>query len=327
MKHFNIFENLGPDAITVYEMLNLQDRYPDLDKGELSSYKSRLELRISLLKEFAEKNKIPLSIDRISAAIPDVDQSLLEEICRALNMPDRSVPLERNEGKRIILFNGGPGTGKSRRIRELDLPADTIVLDRDALFNRLPPYPRLKKEYPDHATHAVASEAILYNERDAYRCAILSNAGSIVADCTMSYLDLGLEMIAFAQRHGYYVTVINMDCPIEEGMKRNEIRAAETGKTINRKMLYESHVRCALHFFEYRKKADASESWYNDAHIQNRLTSSTKRQHDGTIIETIKDKTAFESLKQKCTLPLDNPSWSANFEEFLEQRKHNNIDK
>ena len=316
----NIFENLGRDDITVHVMLNLQDCYPDLDEGALSSYRSRVKLRVSLLKEFAEKNIMSLGIDRISAAITDVERTLLKETCSALNIPEGPVPMERNEGKWVILFNGGPGTGKSRRIRELDLPADTILLDRDALFNRLPPYPRLKKEYPDHATHAVASEAILYNERDAYRYAILSDAGHVVVDGTMSYLDLGLEMIEFAQRHGYCVTVINMDCPIEEGLRRMEKRAAETGKTINRKLLYESHVRCALHFFEYRKVSDATESWHNDTGVQDFLIAYTKKQHDGTITETIKDKTAFEALKHKSTLPLDKPIWSPSFEEFLEQR-------
>ena len=228
----NIFENLGPDDITVHVMLNLQDRYPDLDKEALYSYRSRVELRVFLLKEFAEKNNLSLGIDRIYAAITDVERTLLKETCRTLNIPDRAVPMEKKEEKWAILLNGGPGTGKSRRIRELDLPADTIVLDRDALFDRLPPYPRLKKEYPDHATHAVASEAILYNERDAYRYAILSDAGHLLVDSTMSHLDLGLEMIEFAQTHGCYVTVINMDCPIDEGLRRMEKRAAETGKTV-----------------------------------------------------------------------------------------------
>lgn len=316
----NIFENLGPDDITVHVMLNLQDRYPDLDEEALSSYRSRVELRVSLLREFAEKNNLSLGIDCICLAITDVERMLLKGTCRAMGIPGRAAPLEKDEEKWVILFNGGPGTGKSRRIRELDLPADTIVLDRDALFDRLPPYPRLKKEYPDCATHAVASEAILYNERDAYRYAILRDAGHLLVDSTMSHLDLGLEMIEFAQTHGYYVTVINMDCPIDEGLRRMEKRAAETGKTINHKLLYESHVRCAFHFSEYRKVADATENWHNDADIQDYLIAYTKKQPDGTIKETIKDKAAFEALKHKSTLPLDNPCWSANFDEFLEQR-------
>lgn len=316
----NIFENLGPDDITVHVMLSLQDRYPDLDEEALYSYRFRVELRITLLKEFAEKNNLPLDKGSICAAITDVERMLLKETCRALNIPNIAVSIKSNEEKWVILFNGGPGTGKSRRIKELDLPTDTIVLDRDALFDRLPPYPRLKKEYPDHATHAVASEAILYNERDAYRYAILSNAGHLLVDSTMSHLDLGLEMIEFAQRHGYYVTVINMDCPIEEGLRRMGKRAVETGKTINRKLLYESHVRCALHFFEYRKVADATESWHNDADVQDYLIAYTKKKKDGTITETIKDKDAFEALKHKSTLPLDNPCWSASFKKFLGQR-------
>ena len=316
----NIFENLGREDITVHVMLSLQERYPDLGEEAVYSYRSRLELRISLLKEFAEKNSLSLGIDRIFTAITDVELTLLNDICNTLNIPDKAEPVARNEGKWVILFNGGPGTGKSRRIKELDFSAETIVLDRDALFDRLPPYPRLKKEYPDHATHAVASEAILYNERDAYRYAILSNAGHILVDGTMSYLDLGLEMIEFAQRHGYYVTVINMDCPLEEGLRREKQRAAETEKTINHKLLYESHIRCALHFFEYRKVADATENWYNDANVQNHCIAYSKKQQDGTIIETIKDKTAFEALKRKSALPLDNPSWSPSFAEFLEQR-------
>lgn len=316
----NIFENLGPDDITVHVMLNLQDRYPDLDEEALYSYRSRVELRVSLLKEFAERNNMSLGIDRICAAITAVDRTLLKETCRTLNIPERALPVERNEGEWVILFNGGPGTGKSNRIQELDLPADTILLDRDALFDRLTPYPRLKKEYPDHATHAVVCEAILYNERDAYRYAILSDAGHLLVDGTMSYLDLGLEMIEFAQRHGYYVTVINMDCPIEEGLRRMEKRAAATGKTINRKLLYESHVRCALHFFEYRKVADATENWYNDSDVQNHLIAYTKKQPDGSIIETITNKRAFEALKYKSTLPLDNPVWSPYFDGFLKKR-------
>ena len=59
----NIFENLRQDDLTVHVMLNLQDRYPDLDPEALSSYRSRVELRVVLLKEFAEKNNIPLGID------------------------------------------------------------------------------------------------------------------------------------------------------------------------------------------------------------------------------------------------------------------------
>jgi len=333
----DIFENLDAESIAVHEMLKLQDRYPDLEGDKLSSYKNRVKLRLCLLCEFADKNNLGISLDRIKEAITGVDEDLINEMFGELDH-ESSDSDTKKAGGRVVLFNGGPASGKSSLIQEMDLPEDTVFLDRDSLFAKLPPYTRLQEEAPDNATNCVVTEAIMYNERDAYRYALLSNAKTIIADGTMSYLDLGMEMIRTGQQYGYKVEVINIDVEVNEAIIRAKGRARKYGKTINKKLLYESHVRCALHFFHYVRIADHVQNWNKtgDKGKEFMFASSEKVPKDQApeesamvkiypagdevIIYTITDKYAYGALIEKSMLPLDNPSWPPNYDVFLEQR-------
>ncbi len=303
----DIFNNLNKDNITVHVLMDMQKRYPNLTKSELISYYNRTKLRVSLLVKFAKSNSLAVNEDLIKRVIPKINSGMLDKIFDELYINSNLYQSKNTKGW-VYLLNGGPATGKSMFIQNMKVPPNTITLDRDSYFEHLTPYKRLTIEHPNHATHAVVCEAILYNERDAYNYALIAGAENILVDGTMSYIDLGIEMIQNAKENGYKVKVINIDCPIELAIERAEKRAKQTGKTINTKLLYESHVRCAKNFFEYKKIATATENWLSTQNGELNLSANS---------EKIFNKQAIKNLRDKGELPLDNPSWPANFDDFL----------
>ncbi len=271
----DIFESISPGQLSLHVMLNLQDAYADARRGGTpmpqswyEAYVGRVKLRVELLVEFAVANALALHFPYVKASLDDVEPEMLQwafDTVLAEKQLAVSAPKPKSvEPGMVILMCGGPGSGKSEMIKNGNIPEGGIILTRDAIFPRLSPYNRLQKEAPNSATHTVVTEAILYNERDRYRYALLSQANFIMVDSTLSYTDLGRQMIRAAQRLGYMVEVLHVDTDIEIALKRAEARAAITGVTINPKLLIESHVRCAANFFSYMQEADFTENWDNN---------------------------------------------------------------
>ena len=343
----DLFEILEPPALTVQLYMKLQEQYnhasDSMSPEEMISYRNRVRLRLTILHDFATIHHLPIDLTRVKEAAPDIPFPLLENIYPAIADSDREAsPFSKTEEKKVILFNGGPASGKSAMMKELDLPEDTLFLDRDAIFPHLLPYQRLQKEQTDDAVHCVVTEAIMYNERDAYRLALQSKHPVIVVDGTMSYRDLGEEMILIAQDYGYKVHVINTDVDLGTALARAQKRAIKKHKAINHKRLYESHVRCAANFFHYLKLADYTENWDRsgekgqafqfacskkilsnevDAHLQEQDNKSFKiqtlPQGNHVIIHTIKDSATYQRFQKKSQLPLHEPDWPENYQELL----------
>lgn len=302
-----LFDTLTENDVTVNILMDMYRRYPKLTKKELSAYTERTELRIDLLLAFAKKHKLTISKEFVKQALSNVQEAIVDNVLAKQDIPE-TIDIKAPKKGWVYLLNGGPASGKSRSIKKMKLPKNTIQLDRDSYFEHLTPYLKLAHTHPNHATHAVVCEAILYNERDAYRYALLAGAENLLVDGTMSYRDLGMEMIKKAKKKGYKVKVINIDCPVELAIKRAKVRAEKSGKTINEKLLYESHVRCAKNFFDYQKKADETESWVSQSNGTPYLSSKNGEVFDADAIAT---------LKAKGKMPLDNPSWPPNFDDFL----------
>ena len=340
----DIFEKLAPPGITIHEYLNLQEAYKadpnSMSDEEITSYKNRLALRLKILMDFAKKNALPANFELVKKSIPDAPEALLKDIFES-NYKNEDFDEKNRNPSEVILFNGGPASGKSYLMARLDLPKNTVHLDRDSLFPLLTPYERLQKEAPEHAVHAVVTEAIMYNERDAYTYALLCGVGMIIVDGTMSYLDLGIEMIKRAQEYGYKARVININIDLDVAQERAAKRAIKKNKLVNPKLLKESHVRCAYNFFEYVKIADACENWDKNGEKEDTFLFGTSKRRlkseagdiepssnikiyedgDHIVIYEILDEGAYNKLVEKSQVELKDVSWAPNYEEFLAQRK------
>ncbi|NDF12305.1 MAG: hypothetical protein EB060_05790 [Proteobacteria bacterium] len=298
----NYFDKLDAGDLTILAYLNLQDAYEDAArKGEpmpevlQQVYMERLALRISILIERLAEHNIPVYFPRVQKALADVQPAILKHVfdhvvaARGTAIVDAEpAPPETEVPPTILLMSGGPASGKSTMIEKNEMAKKGLLLSRDVIFPALTPYIRLQTEAPELATHTVVTEAIYYNERDAYRYMVFAKIPLIVVDGTMSYTDLGLEMITFAQAEGYFVHVIHVDTDIDAAIARAEERAAATGKTINAKLLRESHVRTAANFFKYMEVADFTQSWSNDEKngVMDKYAVSVK-----TTLEEVMDST------------------------------------
>src|ERR1035438_4714698 len=130
----------------------------------------------------------------------------------------------RRESPTLCLVMGGIGTGKSTMIESKLAPEqpNAMVIDADKLWMEIPEYQALAMaDWRMAADRTYAEVRILRDE-------LLAEAAARRLDIILEAGDGGdhlQEVASFMIQAGYVISVVAVDCPVEEALKRMQYRA------------------------------------------------------------------------------------------------------
>ena len=179
---------------------------------------------------------------------------IVDEIVKSADSPP--------EGKKPVafLFGGGSASGKSSIISSAVEPVIQKSglkfgsVDSDAIKKQIPEYEHFIKQNPELAAKRVHNESSdIANE--AIDKLIAQNK-CFCFDGTMKNFDKYFKLIHKLKQAGYEVNIVSADVPTEEAIRRSELRAKKTNRTVPEGIIRGSHGGFALTFPKLIKEVD-----------------------------------------------------------------------
>lgn len=144
----------------------------------------------------------------------------------------------------VVMLGGGAAAGKTS-IRNMlidmfrDEGEDVLVSDSDELKKMLPEYERLVNEDPDNMATILHDESsdlatMLYVRAVAQKL-------NVIMDGTMKNVMKYSRFIQIAKSHGYIVSAVVADIPLEVAIERAEIRFQIEKRKVPLEVIKESH--------------------------------------------------------------------------------------
>jgi len=153
-----------------------------------------------------------------------------------------------------ILMMGGPASGKSSALRELDLEG-FAVLDSDWVKTQIPQYSEARAADARDAAfsvHAESSDVVSRAFIEARK-----NRLNIVMDGTGKSVDKYLRYIDALKRAGYDVKIVFVHVDGETAWARAKKRAEETGRWVPEEIVRGAYGKIPYNLGTYAQKADS----------------------------------------------------------------------
>lgn len=174
---------------------------------------------------------------------------------------------KKGEKPLCILLGGGSASGKStirRAVIQEDLDENKIkagTVDSDDIKLELPEYTEFQKQDVSSAAFRIHQESsdIVDEAIDS----LIYEQRNFIYDGTMKNPRKYKKIIKNLKDAGYEVRVIGADLPIDEAIKRSEIRARREGRNVPRSIIEGSHRGFAASFSEIAELADDYELYDN----------------------------------------------------------------
>jgi predicted ABC-type ATPase len=180
-----------------------------------------------------------------------IDRQLLYEFLVAQRLAQSSAQAEQLEA---ILTMGGPGSGKSTVLRQLDLCQTGTIINADDFKADLVEYQVALAAKDRLAASRVHEESSLMARRT--RNESIHTKRSFCWDGTLSDREEALRLIEILQSRGYHVTVIGAMLPTQLGIERVIARGERTGRFIPLEVVTDSYEQIAQHAEEVAIAAD-----------------------------------------------------------------------
>lgn len=174
---------------------------------------------------------------------------------------------KQGEKPLCILFGGGSASGKStirRLMVQPDLDENGIkmgTVDSDDIKSELPEYQEFQKQDVNSAafrTHQESADIV-----DEAIDALVYHQRNFIYDGTMKNPYKYKRIIQNLKDAGYEVRVVGADIPLDEAIKRSEMRARKEGRNVPRSIIEGSHRGFSSAFSEIAELADDYELYDN----------------------------------------------------------------
>ncbi len=153
-----------------------------------------------------------------------------------------------------ILMMGGPASGKSSALRELDLEG-FAVLDSDWVKTQIPQYSEARAADARDAAFSVHAESSDVVSRAFIEAR--NNRINIVMDGTGKSVDKYLRYIDALKRAGYDVKIVFVHVDEETAWERAKNRAEETGRWVPEEVVRGAYAKIPHNLGTYVQKADS----------------------------------------------------------------------
>jgi predicted ABC-type ATPase len=187
----------------------------------------------------------------LASRVASVHQRILKE---ALNV----APAEPGEQKRAIMTMGGPASGKSSMLKDIDT-SRFVKVDPDSIKEQLPEYQKNVADRNNtfrgaawHA-HAESSDVAKTIMREA-----IKNGNHLIVDGTGRDTKSFLAKMDMLKAAGYTVHVAMPHLPVEQGMKRMSDRAQVNGRYVPDHIVKEAYQTIPKNFSTIAARADSA---------------------------------------------------------------------
>lgn len=162
-----------------------------------------------------------------------------------------------------ILMGGGTASGKTAiRILAVDSEennSDIIIIDPDMIKEYIPEYQKyadssMPKEVEEAAAH-VHDESTHIANRLLEHC--VKHSYDFVYDGTMKNLQKYTNLIRFLKENRYKVKALYADIPVEEAIRREEVRFKNDNRKVPDSVILESHEKAPSTFLSLLAEFDS----------------------------------------------------------------------
>ena len=159
------------------------------------------------------------------------------------------------EQKMAVFTMGGPGSGKSSMTKSLD-PKKFVHVDPDDVREQLPEYQKLTKgdvvyKYASSMSHPEASDIAARITDEAVK-----QGKHVIIDGTGSNAASMMAKMDELKKAGYHIHLAYAHLGVEEGLKRIDSRAEETGRWVPTDWARDAYNKIPRNFQEVAKHAD-----------------------------------------------------------------------
>lgn len=181
-----------------------------------------------------------------------VHDDILQESLASIQ-PAKEQPL-------VIFLGGGSASGKSSISNMLlqtfkDDGESVALIDSDKIKTMLPEHNQLIKRSPEQAASILHDESSDISEK-LYQAA-LKNKVNIIFDGTMKNPEKYEVLIQSAKAENYNVSLVLADVPLQEAIRRAEIRFEIEQRRVPPEIIEQSHKSVPNSFYRLKDQADS----------------------------------------------------------------------
>ncbi len=213
-------------------------------------------------------------------------RSIINEIVREGAVSDEPV---------AIIMGGGSGAGKSTVLataRENFSGTFSIINSDNIKENSLP-------EYADMVKNGQASSAAAFTHEESSDIArqamneTIAGKRNMMYDSTLSNTEKSTALIKRLKDNGYTVHVIYADLPVNEAIRRSDLRAEQTGRVVPHDVILKAHQGAMATLGQIKHLPD-SVTVYNNSGKQ----PTVAYRRSGST-ETVRDAAAVEDMRRR----------------------------
>lgn len=188
---------------------------------------------------------------------------------------------ENGEAPEALFMAGGSGAGKSSIVGKqgpdgnfhggtIDAPEGAVYVNPDEIKELFPETDALKAaDDPRWAalSHEESSDVAATLRGDAEKAGfpmVIDGTGDAAGPSEQFPEGKFMGKVRDAEKAGYKTKIVFVDIPVEEAIRRADIRAQETGRKISQQQIRDIHRNVTARHLEWRDAAADWEVWAND---------------------------------------------------------------
>lgn len=173
---------------------------------------------------------------------------------------DRVEPTPEGEKPVAIMMMGGPGSGKSSLLRDVDF-TKFVHCDSDQMKNHIPEYHAAISSGARDAAYMVHSESALIGDR--IRDTTIEQGKNLILDGTGRWFDHYKEVATHLKERGYHVQLIMPHITYDQAKPRVESRAEVTGRFVPDEVLQQAYEAIPRNFEALASLVDEAQMFDN----------------------------------------------------------------
>ena len=198
-----------------------------------------------------------------------------------------------------VFMSGGAGSGKSTVTRKLEKEdrfyQQAVTIDSDEIKKE-----SFKEDFEFYNAQKKNSAAARLHEEssivaDEVLSQFMNNGFDYIKDGTLKTYENAKRDILAAKARGYKVRIVGVTIPIEEAIRRAELRAERTGREVSKENIVKTHVGSTATYLQLIEDGivDDMTLWDNTEKDNPRLIYDSKK------IPPIIDEELFNRYKEK----------------------------